>query len=45
MIENSAPRQPCDEVRQTFVRDIYPEYKENQRVDILLHNTDFGVGK
>ena len=35
----------CDEVRQTFVRDIYPEYKENQRVDILLHNTDFGVGK
>ncbi len=45
MIENSAPLQPCDEVRQTFVRDIYPEYKENQRVDILLHNTDFGVGK
>lgn len=45
MIENSAPLQPCDEVRQTFVRDIYPEYKDNQRVDILLHNTDFGVGK
>ena len=45
MIENSAPLQPCDEVSQTFVRDIYPEYKENQRVDILLHNTDFGVGK
>lgn len=44
MMENSAPLQPSDEVRKAFVSEIYPEYRDNPRVDILLHNTDFGVG-
>ena len=44
MVENNAPLQPSEEVRQIFVNRIYPQYKDNQRVDILLHNTDFGVG-
>ena len=44
MVENSAPLQPSEEVRQVFINEIYPDYKENPRVDILLHNTDFGVG-
>jgi hypothetical protein len=44
MVENTAPLQPCDAVREIFVNEIYPLYKENPRVDILLHNTDFGVG-
>lgn len=44
MVENSAPLQPSEEVRQVFIKEIYPDYKENPRVDILLHNTDFGVG-
>lgn len=44
MIENSAPLQPDDLVREAFAKEIYPLYKDNPRVDILLHNTDFGVG-
>lgn len=44
MVENTAPLQPDDSVRGTFMREIYPLYKDNHRVDILLHNTDFGVG-
>ena len=45
MVENTAPLQPCAQVRQTFIDKIYPIYKDNPRVDILLHNTDFGVGE
>ena len=44
MVENTAPLQPSESVRQMFMDDVYPLYKDNQRVDILLHNTDFGVG-
>lgn len=44
MVENNAPLQPDEEVRQIFADKIYPLYKDNPRVDILLHNTDFGVG-
>lgn len=44
MVENTAPLQPSEEVRRTFVNEIYPLYKDNPRIDILLHNTDFGVG-
>ena len=29
---------------ETFVKEIYPLYKDDDRVDILLNNTDFGVG-
>lgn len=45
MVENSAPLQPDNSVREAFMREIYPKYKDNPRVDILLHNTDFGVGE
>jgi len=44
MIENSAPLQPSEEVRRIFIREVYPVYRDNPRIDILLHNTDFGVG-
>lgn len=44
MVENTAPLQPDNSVRDAFVKEIYPLYKDNPRVDILLHNTDFGVG-
>ena len=44
MVENSAPLQPSEDVRQTFMKEIYPYYKDNSRIDILLHNNDFGVG-
>lgn len=45
MVENTAPLQPCDEVRQIFINEIFPDYKDNHRIDILLNNTDFGVGE
>lgn len=44
MCENTSPLQPDRRVIQTFTDSLYPLYKENERVDILLNNTDFGVG-
>jgi hypothetical protein len=44
MVENSAPLKPDLAVRELFIKEVYPKYKDNPRVDILLHNTDFGVG-
>ena len=44
MVENSAPLKPDESVRLAFVEEVMPRYIENPRVDILLNNTDFGVG-
>lgn len=44
MCKNTSPLQPDRWVIQTFKDSLYPLYKENERVDILLNNTDFGVG-
>lgn len=36
---------PSDEdLKQEFVTCLYPKYKDNPNVDILIFNTDFGVG-
>ncbi len=45
MTANSAPLQPDADVISTFLRDVYPLYKNELRADILLNNTDFGVGE
>lgn len=44
MVENTTDIHPDKAVIAAFVKEIYPRYKENPRVDILLENTDFGVG-
>ena len=44
MVENTAPLKPDPEVIRIFMEKFYPLYRENPRVDILLNNTDFGVG-
>lgn len=44
MCPNTAPIQPDPEVIDTFLQNIYPKYKDDPRIDILLHNTDFTVG-
>ncbi len=44
MVENSTPVKPNREVIRIFLQEIYPKYIENPRVDILINNTDFGVG-
>ena len=44
MCPNTAPLQPDQEVINQFIQNIYPKYKDDPRIDILLHNTDFTVG-
>ncbi|MBR1811716.1 MAG: radical SAM protein [Clostridia bacterium] len=44
MCGNSTGVKPDREVVDAFVSRLYPLYKDNDRVDILLNNTDFGVG-
>ncbi|MDD8048749.1 MAG: radical SAM protein [Thomasclavelia sp.] len=44
MTKNTTKIKPNKEVIKMFIKDIYPLYKDNERVDILLENVDFGVG-
>lgn len=44
MAGNTTPIKPVPSVIDTFMEKLYPIYKDNNRVDILLDNTDFGVG-
>ena len=43
-VPNTKSILPNPRVVETFVKEIYPLYKDDDRVDILLNNTDFGVG-
>lgn len=45
MIENTTPIKPDPEAVQAFLIEIVPRYKDDPRVDILVENTDFGVGE
>lgn len=44
MVENTTPIHPDRAVLEVFMNTLYPIYKDDARVDILLDNTDFGVG-
>ena len=44
MNENGTEIHPDPEVIRTFRSEILPVYRDNDRVDILMNNTDFGVG-
>jgi len=44
MVENGMPIKPNAEVIEIFKTKILPKYINNDRVDCLLTNTDFGVG-
>lgn len=44
MCENSTQFKPDKAVIADFMQNIYPKYKDNERIDILINNTDFGVG-
>lgn len=44
MCANSTAVAPDADVIAAFTSCVYPLYADNERVDILLHNTDFGVG-
>ncbi|MDE5562264.1 MAG: radical SAM protein [Clostridiales bacterium] len=45
MCDNSTAVKPDRSVIDTFRTRIYPIYRDDERVDILLNNTDFGVGE
>ena len=44
MNKNTTKVLPDDKVIDVFVKEIAPSYVNNSRVDILMENTDFGVG-
>ncbi|MDE6724611.1 MAG: radical SAM protein [Ruminiclostridium sp.] len=44
MCENSSSVLPDNDVIKAFKDKLYPIYKDNPRIDILISNTDFGVG-
>lgn len=44
MCSNSTSVVPDKEIIGLFADKLYPVYKDNNRVDILMNNTDFGVG-
>ncbi len=44
MCSNTTAVKPDKSVLNEFLRYLYPKYKDNNRVDILINNTDFGVG-
>lgn len=44
MCRNTTSVRPDDQVISQFLEHIYPKYKDDERIDILIQNTDFGVG-
>lgn len=44
MTPNGAPLQPDAAVCAAFAREVAPRWADDSRVDILMENTDFGVG-
>lgn len=44
MVQNRMPVLPDPRVIQIFREHLFPLYCDNDRVDILMENTDFGVG-
>ena len=45
MQENGSPVKPDPRVVAIFSEMVYPRYVDNERVDILMVNTEFGVGE
>ena len=44
MQENGKPIKPDPHVIEIFIKELYPKYIGDSRVDILMENTAFGVG-
>lgn len=43
-VKNKTKIKPDESVINDFINNVMPKYENNSRVDILLNNTDFGVG-
>lgn len=44
MCPNTTGIEPDTDVISVFLEKIYPKYRADERIDILINNTDFGVG-
>ena len=44
MCPNTTAVEPDRDVINAFLREVYPLYRDDSRVDILINNTGFGVG-
>lgn len=44
MCRNTTAILPDEQVVSLFLEHLYPKYKDDSRIDILIQNTDFGVG-
>jgi len=44
MTENGMPIKPDKRVIKIFIDKLYKKYKEYDNIDILIENTDFGIG-
>ncbi len=44
MTENSTPIKPDPSVIDVFTKEVRPAFWDNPQVDVLMENTDFGVG-
>ena len=44
MCQNTTDILPDQELISLFLEELYPKYRDNDRIDILIQNTDFGVG-
>ena len=44
MCRNTSSVIPDNDVKTVFLKEVYPLYKKNPQIDILINNTDFGVG-
>lgn len=44
MCPNTTGIPPDRDVISVFIDNLYPKYRDNDRIDILIENTDFGVG-
>ena len=43
-VENSTKLKRDENLIKWFVSDVYPKIKDNPKIEILLNNTDLGVG-
>jgi hypothetical protein len=42
--ENSTAEKRDKQLQEWFVREVYPKIKDDQQIEVLINNTDLGVG-
>jgi hypothetical protein len=42
---NSTAVKRNEELAQWFINEVYPQIKEDDRIEVLIDNTDLGVGE